>query len=272
MANFIQLCKKCVRNSFGLIMDSKRKLILIILFLMLFSSYHAQSGEVGIDEKLGDYIPLDTEFYTSEGDTVKLNEVVDKPFLLMLVYYECPGICSPMLTELAWVVDKVQLEPLEDFEVVSISFDPRETPELAAQWKKNYFNSIKRDFPEKAWTFLTGDAKNIKRVTDAVGFNYKPNKDDFLHAGALMAISKDGKISRYIYGATYNPFDIKMALLDAGSGKTSPTIAKALQFCFSYDPEGRGYTLNITRIFGSIMLLSLGIFLTVLLVKKKKKN
>jgi len=138
--------------------------------------------------------------------------------------------------------------------------------------KENYFNSIQRKFPDEAWTFLTGNAENIKKITDAVGFHYKPNDDDFIHAGALMAISKDGKISRYIYGSTYNPFDVKMALIDAGSGKTNPTINKALQFCFSYDPEGRGYTLNITRIFGSIMLISLGIFLTVLLIKKKKKN
>ena len=253
-------------------MFRKINIISMILFLVLITSYQAQENAIGIDEKLGNYIPLDAEFYTSKGDTVKLNQIVDKPFLLLLVYYECPGICSPLLTELAWVVDKVQLEPLEDFEVISLSFDPRETPELAAKWKKNYFNSIKRDFPDKAWTFLTGNEENIKKITEAVGFNYKPNEDDFLHAGALIAISPKGKISRYIYGATYNPFDIKMALLDAGSGKTNPTITTALQFCFSYDPEGRGYTLNITRIFGSIMLLSVGIFLTVLIVKKRKKN
>lgn len=253
-------------------MFRKSRIIMLILFLSIFSSFQLQAQEVGIDEKLGNYIPMDTEFYTSKGDTVKLNEIVDKPFLLMLVYYECPGICSPLLTELSWVVDKIQLEPLEEFEVISLSFDPRETPELAAKWKKNYFNSIQREFPDEAWTFLTGNAENIKKITDAVGFHYKPNDEDFLHAGALMTISKDGKISRYIYGSTYNPFDVKMALLDAGSGKTNPTINKALQFCFSYDPEGRGYTLNITRIFGSIMLISLGIFLAVLLIKKKKKN
>lgn len=247
----------------------KIKSSLLLFVLVLFLS--AQEIEVGIDEKLGNKIPMDIEFYTSSGDTVSLNQVIDKPFLLALVYYECPGICSPMLTELAWVADRVQLEPLEEFEVVTLSFDPRETPELAAKWKKNYFNSLKRNFPDKAWTFLTGNAENIKKITEAAGFNYKPSKEDFLHAGAVIAVSPDGKISRYIYGSTYNPFDIKMALIDAGSGKTNPTIAKALQFCFSYDPEGRSYTLNVTRIIGSIMLLSAGILLTVLIVKKKKK-
>lgn len=247
---------------------------LTLIFLLLFGSQLADQQtdeiEVGIDEKLGNNIPMDVEFVTSKGDTVTLDEATDQPFLLALVYYECPGICSPMLTELAWVVDKVQLEPLEDFEVVSLSFDHRETPGIAAKWKKNYYNGIQRNFPDEAWTFLTGDSVNIKKITDAAGFKFKPNQEDYLHAGALIAISPEGKISRYIYGSTYNPFDIKMALLDAGSGKTQPTVAKVLQFCFNYDPEGRGYTLNLTRIIGTVMLLAAGIFLTVLIVKKRK--
>ena len=245
-------------------------ILLVLLAGFVCANQADDEIEVGIDEKLGNYIPMDTEFVTSKGDTVTLNQIIDKPFLLALVYYECPGICSPLLTELAWVADKVQLEPLKDFEVVSLSFDHREGPEIAAKWKKNYYNGIQRNFPDAAWTFLTGDSANIRKITDAAGFKFKPNQKDYLHAGAVIAISPDGKISRYIYGATYNPFDIKMALLDAGAGKTQPTIAKALQFCFSYDPEGRGYTLNITRIAGSIMLLAVGIFLTVLLIKKSR--
>ncbi len=251
-----------------------KNLSIIITLIFLFSNvpFASQEISVGIDEQLGNTIPMDIDFYTSEGDTVTINEVVDKPFLLALVYYECPGICSPLLTELAWVAEKIQLEPLEDFEIVTLSFDHHETPQLAKKWKKNYFNGFKGDFPDKAWTFLTGDSLNIKKITDAVGFRFKPNQEDYLHAGALIAISSEGKVSRYIFGSTYNPFDLKMALLDAGSGKTNPTIAKALQFCFSYDPEGRGYTLNITRIIGSVMLLAAGIFLTVLIVKKRKKS
>ncbi|MBU2493004.1 MAG: SCO family protein [Bacteroidetes bacterium] len=254
----------------------KNKISYLLLLIVLFSgSLNALSekSKTGIDEKLGNFIPLDTEFTNSEGQIVKLSELITKPTLLALVYYECPGICSPLQTELGWVASKVELKPSEDFQVVSLSFDSRETPEIAAKWKRNYIQGIKRGFPENAWTFLTGDSVSIKKITDAVGFNYIPSPDsNFIHAGAIITISPKGKISRYIYGLQYNPFDIKMALIDAEAGKTSPTITKILQYCFSYDPEGRGYTLNITRIIGTLMLLGVGSFLLVLLLKKKKVN
>ncbi len=228
---------------------------------------------MGIDEKLGNFLPADAEFVTSTGEKIKLGEAIDKPVILAFVYYECPGICNPLLTELAWVVDKVDLEPNEDFKVISLSFDHEETPEIASNWKNNFLTSIKRDFPPESWLFLTGDSVNIRKVTDAAGFYFKPVGKEFIHAGSLITISPKGKISRYLFGNTFNPFDLKMALIDAQSGKTIPTVAKVLQFCFSYDPEGRGYTLNITRIIGTVMLLAAGIFLlSLLLLSKKRKN
>ena len=244
-------------------------LFIIFAFSQLFGS---QQIEVGIDEKLGNNIPMDLQFVNSIGDTVQLKDVIRKPTLFTLVYYECPGICSPMLTEVSWVVDRVDLKPKEDFQVVSLSFDPNETPEIAARWKKNYLSSIKRYFPEDAWTFLTGDSASIKKLTDAVGFYYIPEGKDFTHSFALITISPQGKISRYIYGQDYNQFDVKMALIDAESGKTSPTVAKVLQFCFSYDPEGRRYTLNITRIIGTLMLIGVFTLVGVLTFKKKRMN
>lgn len=256
-------------------MQNKTSLIVIILLLLFSVQLKAVSEKTraGIDEKLGNVIPLNTEFINAQGEKVKLSEVINKPTLLALVYYECPGICSPLQTELGWVASRVDLVPGKDFQVVSLSFDPREDYKVAARWKKNYLEGIKRGFPENAWTFLTGDTANIRKITDAVGFNYIPSSDsNFVHAGAIMAISPKGKISRYVYGLQYNPFDIKMALLDAEAGKTSPTVTTLLQYCFSYDPEGRGYTLNITRIIGTLMLLGVGSFLIVLLFKKKKEN
>lgn len=255
-----------------------KKIVHISLFVILFfatlQAKSVQQVEVGVDEQLGSYIPMDLNFVNSHGDTVLLKDVINnKPTLLGLVYYECPGICSPLLTELAWVVDRVDLQPKEDFQVVTISFDHRETFETAANWKKNYMHGIKREFPDDAWTFLTGDSVTISKLTNSVGFHFKRDGDEFLHAGTLITISPDGKISRYLFGSTYNQFDVKMALLDAESGKTSPTIAKVLQFCFSYDPEGRGYTLNITRIVGAVMLLfAVGFFGILTLKKNKKKN
>ncbi len=254
----------------------KVKTFNILLLLLLAGMLNAvfASGdhpEVGVVEKLGVEIPLDAEFVTSDYDTVKLRDVLRKPTLLAFVYYECPGICSPLLTDLARVAEKIDLTPGEDFEIISLSFDHRETPELAAKWKKNYFEGMKGKFPEESWTFLTGDSANIKKVTDAVGFYFKPSKDsNYVHADLVLSISPSGKVSRYIYGIKFNRFDLKMALLDAEAGKSTPAVSKFLQYCFSYDPEGRAYTLNITRIAGTIMLLGVIIFASFLIIRKKK--
>lgn len=248
--------------------------LVTINLLISFNLILAQKYiEVGIDEQLGSYLPSGVKFVTSDNDTVRLIDIIDKPILLALVYYECPGICSPMLNELTWVIDKMDLEPGADYKIISLSFDHRETPQVAAKWKKNYLHSIKRNFNPKDWIFLTGDSININKLTNAVGFYFKPSKDSqYIHPSTVIAISPQGKISRYIFGPTFNPFDMKMALIEAKSGKTSPTVTKVLEFCFSYDPEGRKYTLNITRIIGTIMLLSIGIFISILLLKNKKKK
>lgn len=248
-------------------------LFLMTLSISLAGVYAQKEVGVGVDEKLGSYLPMDLKFITSDNDTLQLKELINKPVLLALVYYECPGICSPMLNELAWTINRVELEPGADFKVISVSFDHSETPAIAAKWKKNYLHSIKRNFPAEDWVFLTGDSTSIKKLTDAVGFHFKKSSDDqFIHASTVITISPDGKISRYLFGTSFNPFDVKMALIDAKAGKTNPTISKVLEFCFSYDPEGRQYTLNITRIIGTIMLLGVGIFAAVLIFKKKKTN
>jgi protein SCO1/2 len=226
--------------------------------------------EVGIDEKLGDYLPLDAQFVNSLGDTVLLGDILKKPTLLSIVYYECPGICAPLLAELGWILGKVELKPVEDFQIITLSMDHTETHEIAHRWKKNYFDGLKKKEDQNAWTFLTGDSANVYKVTNALGFYFKKEGKDFTHPGAIMAISPKGKISRYLLGVQFNPFDVKMALLDAESGKTNPTVAKVLKFCFSYDPDGRKYSLNVTRISGVIVFISLGIFLFGVVLKKKK--
>lgn len=234
--------------------------------------YHAsgKNTEIGIEEKTGSYLPADLEFTTSSGKKVTLGDIIDAPTLLALVYYECPGICSPLLNELAWVGSQVKLVPGKDFKIISISFDHEETSEISARWKKNYLQSVNGKIPDDAWIFLTGDSLNIKKVTDAAGFYFKPDRDEFIHAASLIAVSPDRKITRYLFGTSFNPFDVKMSLLEAESGKTNPAITKVLQFCFSYDPEGRNYTLNVTRIAGVLMLTGVLAFMIFLLKKKKQ--
>lgn len=215
---------------------------------------------------------MEAIFTNSEGEKVTLDSVINKPVLLAFVYYECPGICNNTLTELAWVVDRVDLDPGKDFEVLTISIDHEETEKIAANSKENFFTALQREFPIDAWSFLVGDSLTIAKVTQAAGFKFKKFGEEYRHPGGLITISPKGKISRYIFGSQFNQFDIKMALIDAEAGKTNPTVAKMLQFCFSYDPEGRGYTLNITRIIGSVMLLSVLAIFLVLIVKKRKVN
>ena len=250
----------------------KIKSIILCFYLLVTVVLTAgEKGKVGIDEKPGNYIPLDLSFYNSEGDTVKLKDIITKPTLIAIVYYQCTGLCSPMQSELAWTVDNIKLTPGNDFRVISLSFDHHEIPEIAAKWKRSYLQTIKRKFAPDNWLFLTGDSVNIKKFTDACGFYFQPAERQFIHASIVIAVSPKGKISRYLYGPDFNPFDVKMALLEAGSGSANPAITKTLQLCFTFDPVGRKYTLNITRVVGSIMLLSVGIFLGVLLLKKKVK-
>lgn len=249
----------------------KQTKLLFTLFVFLSFVLSAQKKiEVGIDEKLGNTLPMDLTFQTSDGKTVALKDIITKPTLIALVYYECPGVCNPMQSELAWTIDKLQLEPGKDFQVISLSFDFTETPEVAAKWKKNYLLTIKRKFTPDDWLFLTGDSSSVHKLTDACGFYFKPADKQFVHAATLVTVTPQGKISRYLFGTDFNPFDVKMALLEAESGKTSPTITKVLQYCFSFDPNGRQYTLNITRIVGTVMLLGLGLFFGIVLLKKKK--
>jgi len=246
--------------------------MLVLLFLFSSKLFCDEKIKVGIDEKLGSYIPLDLKFQTSEGKTVALKDIITKPTILALVYYQCPGLCSPMQSELAWTIDKMQLEPGKDFQVISLSFDSHETPDVARKWKRSYLQTIKRNFDPNNWVFLTGDSASIKTLTDICGFYYKPTNKDFIHGSTVIALSPNGKICRYLYGVDFNPFDMKMALLEAGSGKTNPTITKVLRMCYSYDPSGDKYTLNVTRISGAITLLGVGIFLGIMLLKKKKSR
>ncbi|MBK8946790.1 MAG: SCO family protein [Ignavibacteriae bacterium] len=251
-----------------------RQILCIIIFIEVFSFLIFAEGkhvEIGIDEKLGNVFDGNLIFKNSDGEIVKLSEVITKPTLLAFVYYECPGICNSTLTELAWVVDRVELEPGKDFQVLTISIDNEETSKIASQSKTDFLSSLKRKFPNDAWTFLVTDSLTISKVTSQAGFYFQKIGDEYRHPGGLITVSPERKISRYIFGSQFNQFDVKMALLDAKAGKTNPTVAKLLQFCFSYDPDGRNYTLNITRIVGIIMLIGVGFFFAYLTIFKKKK-
>jgi protein SCO1/2 len=227
--------------------------------------------EVGIEEKLGQTIPLDAEFYDESGNLVALRSLVHKPTILTFVYFSCPGICTPLLTEVSRIVEKMDLEPGKDYQIITISFDHRDTPELAADKKENYLSSIARPVSPEAWRWLTGDSVTIRKVTGGAGFYYKRAGNDWIHTGTLIILSPEGKVTRYIYGIKYLPFDVKMAIYEASNGTVSPTIAKILTFCYSYDPEGRRYTFNVLQVSMVVILLLVGIFVLVFIVIPRKK-
>lgn len=242
----------------------------------MFSSFAyatTQKPEVGIVEKLGEKIPLDLVFTNSEGKKVQLAQLITKPTILMFVYYHCPGICSPLLTSVSETVDKLDLIPGKDYQLITISFDHLETYDKAKKWKNNHLKGLEREIDPNGWEFLVGDSVSVYKLTDAIGFYFKPDSSgEFLHGAAVYAISNDGKISRYLFGTEFSPFDFKMAILDAESGLVLPTVNRILKFCYFYDPQGKKYMFNVTRIVGTLMLFSLAIFLFTLLKKKKKNN
>ncbi|MCX8116986.1 MAG: SCO family protein [Desulfobacterota bacterium] len=209
---------------------------------------------VGIDEKLGQALPLHLAFNDETGRPVTLKEVIHKPTIFTPVFYACPDVCNFLLSNLASALNRLPSTPGEDYLVLSVSFDETETPQLASEKKGLYLKMIERPFPETAWRFLTGEKENILRLTDAAGFHFRREGKNFLHPVAVIVLSPEGKITRYLYGTEILPFDLRMALLEASEGRTGPTIAKVLRFCFSYDPKGRRYVFNTLKITGIVTL------------------
>lgn len=246
---------------------------LVLILLAGATVAPAQDDEVttgvGIDEKLGEKIQMDLVLVDEKGDSVRLGSLIDRPTVLTLVYYTCPSVCRPLLNEVSDMLGKLlelKMEPGEDYRVVTISFDEHDGPEGSARLKKEYMHQLPDGFPADAWVFLTADAGTIEKVTRSVGFQFKKFGEDFVHPATIVILSPEGKITRYFYGSEYLPLDLKMAIYEASEGRVGPTIARMLQFCFSYDPKGQKYVLNLTRIVGTGMILTLvgfGLFLTV---------
>jgi len=250
----------------------KKIVLLLVSFVCVASAIDTTKKiEIGIEEKIGNTIPLNTEFFDEKGNLVSLKDIITKPTIFNFVYYRCPGICSPILTELTSIVNFIDMEIGKDFQIVTISFDEREKFELGAAKKDSYFGLLKKQIPPESWKFLTGDSFAISAVTQAAGFNFKREGNDFIHAGALVVVSPEGKIARYLNGIKYLPFDVKMALTEASTGKTGPTIAKLVAYCYSYNPEGRTYVFNVTRVTGGVILLFAAVFVVYLTVKPRPK-
>jgi len=254
-------------------------LILLMGFFLFHSPVNAHVEQeqpkdlsgIGIDEKLGQLVPLGLTFQDENGNAVSLRELIHQPVILTPVYLHCPNVCSLLLQNLANALDKLPAEPGKDYIVLSVSFDEAEKPDLARQKKQIYLKMIQNPFPEDAWRFLTGDKENIHKLTDAIGFHFKRVGEDFEHPVSLVILAMDGKIVRYMYGADPLPFDLKLALVEASRGRIGPTIAKFVQFCFSYDPKGHQLVFNMLKVTGTVTLLFALSFILFLILKGKKQ-
>ncbi len=231
------------------------------------SAEDASHPAVGIVQHLGKKIDMNLSFIDSNGKRMTLADLSDgKPLIIDMAYYTCPGICDAVFGGVQDVLEKISDAPGKDYRVATISFDTTDTPARARQKKGSFVGMMNRPFPSDAWRFLTGDSANIYKLTNELGFYFIRNKDGktFTHPTALIFVSKEGKITRYIYGTTFNAIDVEMAILNAKQNKFAPIIGTVLKMCFSYDPSEKGYGLDTLEVVGwgtTIFLLGVGVFL-----------
>jgi protein SCO1 len=244
------------------------------------AALHAQPGtpaaevppqlrEVGFDQHLDQMLPLDVELIDEQGRPVRIGDYFgNRPVVLAFVYYGCPMLCLQSLSSLAATLGVLSEDPGKDFEVVSVSIDPRETPALAFEKKAHYVERSGKPSIAEGWHFLTGTEQNIKRLTNAAGFRYAWDdvQKQFAHPAGIVVATPQGKLSRYLFGIDYGPRDLRLAILDASEGKIGSPLKRALLYCYHYDLTTGRYSLAIMRVVqlaGAVTVFSLGMMIVV---------
>lgn len=258
-----------------------KTLAVTTLFLLFFGAAFTQNNtnvpgadnpEIGVTEHLDTLISRDIRVIDEKNDTVPLVSLIDKPTILNLVYYRCPGICSPIMNSLSEVVDKMGMEIGKDYQILTVSFDYRETNDLGIKKKQNYLRQMKTKINPDGWKFMTADSLDIVKLTNCVGFRFKLVGENYIHPGMIAILSPKAKVTRYLYGTYFLPFEVKLALAEASKGQSGPTINRVLEFCYSYDPQGRQYVLNVTKVAGALILFIALVIFIVLIIKPKRKK
>ena len=233
---------------------------------------------VGIDQKLGAELPLELTFRNEDGNSVHLQEYFDRrPVVLALVYYECPMLCTQVLNGLTAALRTLEFQAGQEFEVVIVSIDSRETPALAAAKKKEYLHRYGRPETGVGWHFLTGGEDSIQELARAVGFRYTYDSktDLYVHASTIMIVTPGGRLARYFYGIEYSPRDLRLGLVEASAERIGSPIDQVLLFCYHYDPMTGKYGFVIMRVLqlaGLATLASLGFFIFVMLRHEQLKK
>ena len=236
--------------------------------------------DVRIDQKLNEQLPLDLVFRDENGRNVRLNDYFGKkPVVLALVYYQCPMLCNQVLNGMVGAFRVLSFAPGQEFDVVTVSFDPRESPALATAKKKTYVDYLpeaKRAEAVTGWHFLTGDEENIERLTRAVGFRYHFDQatNQFAHASAIYVATPEGRLARYFYGIEYAPRDLRLALIETSQNKIGSPVDQLILYCYHYDPATGRYgatVMNMMRLGGIATLIALGA-LFLLLRRRSSRN
>ncbi|MFN0109159.1 MAG: SCO family protein [Blastocatellia bacterium] len=274
-------------------LTGKTQIRIFALCLLLFvfcSSALAQPAsvrppvlkDVGVDQLLDHQVPLDLEFKDENGRSVKLQDYAgSKPIILSLVYYDCPQLCSLTLNGLMNVLKTLPMKAGKDFISLTVSFDPKETPELAAEKRNTYLHKLANPELNDGWHFLTGDEKNTLALTKAVGFRFvwDPVSKQYAHTSALIVLTPQGKISRYFYPgdvlSNFEPRDIRFGVLDAAGGKIGSLADQVILYCYQYDPNRGTYGLvlmRIMRVFAVLTIITLAALILYLRHKTKQKE
>lgn len=236
----------------------------------------AQLREVGIDQRLDALLPLDLRFVDENGTSVALRDYLGKrPVVLSLVYFGCPRLCSMQLNGLIKAVKALSFTAGNEFEILAVSFDPREKPPLARSKKASVLQTYGRSGAAQGWHFLTGDEESIRALTQAAGFRYSfdPKTDQFSHVSAIMIATPDGRLARYFYGIEYSARDLRLGLVEAAAGRIGSRVDQVLLYCFEYDPATGRYTMaaiNTLRVSGIALVVGLLGFITISLRRERQ--
>jgi protein SCO1/2 len=223
---------------------------------------------VGINQKMNAQIPLDLPLADESGQDVTLRQYIDKPVILALVYYQCPSLCNMVLNGVLSSAKRLDMTAGKEYEVIAVSFDPRETPQMAAAKKQTYLKDYRRQGAEQGWHFLTGPETSSKTLAAAVGFRYVYDAmtNQYAHSSAIMILTPAGRVARYFYGIQYPPRDLRLGLVEASNEKIGTPTDQVLLYCFHYDPTTGKYALVIMNVLRLAALITLGALLTFMFV------
>jgi protein SCO1/2 len=254
----------------------KRLLILCVCFAGSAAFGQVQTSwrpallrSVGIDQKMGAQIPLDLPFKDEAGRGVTLRQYFGKPVILALVYYQCPSLCNMVLNGVLRSVKNLAMTAGDQYDIVAVSFDPRETPEMAAAKKLSYIKGYGRAGAEEGWHFLTGVEASSKSLADAVGFHYAYDAVDnqYAHGSAIMLLTPEGRVTRYFYGIDYPARDVRLGLVEASDRHVGSAVDAVMLYCYHYDPSNGKYgmvIMNVLRLAGLATVAALAGFMIIM--------